>query len=187
MRSFQLNYLIFLAFTLLLSNCGENKKREKEFEKREQKLKIWEQQISLREQALIKKEHIIDSLNSYSDTAGVVDPKLVGDWKITMECTETSCEGSAIGDTKTEHWNIYYQHSKVIAKVVANKQLIRSYSGFLKENTLELSLEQAPDSETQMRVVLNLNPALANLMEGQRIINQAGKCKIVYQLKAEKL
>jgi hypothetical protein len=187
MRSFQTNYIIFLAFTLLLICCGENGRRKKELEKKEQQLKVWEQQLSLREQALIKKEYIIDSLNSYSDTAGVFDPKLVGDWKMTMVCTETTCEGSAIGDTKTEHWNISYQNNRVVARVIANKQLIRHYSGFFKENTLELTADQAPESEAQMRVVLNPNPAITNLMEGQRVINQGGKCKIVYQLKAEKL
>jgi hypothetical protein len=185
MRTFQLNYLIFLVLASLLTCCGENEKLAKELEKKEQRLKIWEQQLSLREQALIKRELIIDSLNSNSDTAGVVDPKLVGDWKMTMICTETTCEGSAIGDTKTEHWNISYQKNKVIARVLANNQLIRTYSGLFKENTLEL--EQVSGSETQMRVVLSLNPTVANLMEGQRVINQGGKCKIIYQLKAEKL
>jgi hypothetical protein len=187
MRTLQSNYLIFLALGSLLTCCGENEKRAKELEKKEQKLRIWEQQLSLREQALIKRELIIDSLTSNSHTRGVVDPKLVGDWRMTMVCTETTCEGSAIGDTKTEHWNISYQNNRVVARVTANKQLIRTYSGFFKENTLELTADQAPESETQMRVVLNPSSEIANLMEGERVINQGGKCKIVYQLKAEKL
>lgn len=192
MRLLQLNYFIFLTLIFLFTACKndtekELKKREKELEKKEQALRAWEQRLSLKEQTLIKREQHTDSISNDSDTIGVFNPKLIGNWKITMVCTETTCEGSAIGDTKTEHWNISYQNNKVVARVLANKQLIRTYSGLFKENTLELSIEQASDSETQMQVVLNPSSTIENLMEGERVINQSGKCKIIYQLKAEKL
>ena len=192
MRLLQLNYYIFLTLIFLFTACKNDtekalKKREKELEKKEQALRAWEQRLSLKEQTLIKREQHTDSISNYSDTIGLFNPKLIGNWKITMVCTETTCEGSAIGDTKTEHWNISYQNNKVVARVLANMQLIRTYSGLFKENTLELSIEQASDSETQMQVVLNPSPTVENLMEGERVINQSGKCKIIYQLKAEKL
>ena len=128
-----------------------------------------------------------DSLQKQADTVGTYNPNLEGNWSITMQCIETSCEGSAIGDTKTEQWNIAYQNNKVVVNATSNKKLIRTYTGIFKENTLELTAQQPLDTETHMDVMLTPHPTTANLMEGRRVINQGGKCKIVYSLKAEKL
>lgn len=182
-------YYVFIIISLLLA-CGgaDDQKsvelREKEVEQKEEILKLWEEQLKSKELGLINRERQIDSLNQ-SDTLGVVSPKLVGVWKVTMQCIETTCEGSAIGDTKTEQWDISYQNTKVVVSAVSNQKMIRFYTGLLKNNTLKLTAQSSPD-ETQMDVVLTPHPTVDKLMEGQRVITQRGKCKIVYAIKASK-
>lgn len=186
------SYIILLLFVFCIA-CGQNDRtktlttREQEIENKEQQLQAWEEQLRLKEQDLAVRERIIDSLNGDIDTTGVYNPAIVGSWMVTMECIETTCEGSAIGDTKTEQWDISYQNNQVVAKAIVNKKLIRTYTGYLKENILELITQQTSNPETHMNVVLNTLPAKPNLMEGQRVISQGGKCRIVYKLKAEKL
>lgn len=191
MKLFRL-YKVSFAFILLFAACGKSgnernlEKREQTVEAKEQQLLILEEQLKLKEQELIKREQQIDSLKTESDSIGTYNPKVIGNWTVTMQCTETSCEGSAIGDTKTEQWNISYQDKTVIAKAYANKKLIRTYSGLFKENNLQLSARQTPETDTQMDVILSPHPTTEGLMEGQRVISQGGKCRIVYSIKAER-
>ena len=193
MNLFKIRYYFILAFILMASACGESdnekslKDRKKKVEAREQQLLAWEQQLKLKEQSLTMLEKRLDSLKGPADTVGIYKPELVGNWAVTMQCIETSCEGSAIGDTKTEQWNISYQDNHVVAKVIADKKVIRTYTGYFKENSLELSARQVPETDTHMDVTFTPHPTTEGLMEGRRVINQGGKCKIVYAIKAEKL
>lgn len=184
-------YHCFILIMLCISCGGRDKKslerQREEIQVKAQQLLIREQELELREQDVLKQQRQIDSLKTGSDTIGVYDPNLIGTWIVTMQCTETTCEGSAIGDTKTEQWNISYENNKIVARATANKQLIRTYTGLFKENTLRLTATQTPNPETHMDVVLTPHQSTVGLMEGQRIINQGGKCRIVYALKAEKL
>jgi len=188
LMSFSKSYT-FIIISLVFA-CGEAdtqksiEVREKEVEQKEQILKLWEDQLKSKELDLISREQRIDSLNQ-SDTLGIINPRLVGVWKVTMQCIETTCEGSAIGDTKTEQWNISYQNNKVVVTAISNQKMIRFYTGLFKENSLKLTAQSSPD-ETQMDVILTPHPSMEKLMEGQRVINQSGKCKIVYALKAAK-
>lgn len=182
--------LFLLTMFLVAFSCTDTDSqktlelREKEVEQKEQILKLWEDQLKSKELELISRQHQLDSLNR-SDTLGVFNEKVVGSWKVTMQCIETTCEGSAIGDTKTEQWNISYQNNKVIVSAVSNQKVIRLYTGLFKDNSLKLAAQSASD-ETTMDVVLTPHPSMDKLMEGQRIINQSGRCKIVYALKAAK-
>ena len=193
MRLTLFNYFTVIALLILFTACGKSSNtkklelREMQLENKEQELRMLEQQLALREQALTLRERSFDSLNNAVDTIGIYNPLIVGSWKVTMECIETTCEGSAIGDTKTEQWNISYQNNRVVSRVVVDGKIARTYTGFYRENTLELSALQTPDPQTHMNVVLTVNPSVAKVMEGQRIIIQSGKCKIVYRLKAEKI
>ena len=192
MNLFKFYHIALFAFILISAACGESgnekslESREKEVEAKEKQLQTFERELQLKENDLIKREQLLDSL-SQSASGGVYNKKLVGNWVVTMECIETTCEGSAIGDTKTEQWNISYQNNKVIAKASANKKLIRTYTGLFKENNLALTAGQTPETDTHMDVTLTPHQATEGLMEGQRVISQGGKCKIVYAIKAEKI
>ncbi|HXH98655.1 MAG TPA: hypothetical protein VNI52_00170 [Sphingobacteriaceae bacterium] len=184
--------LLLIILSGLISSCGNNSDKkdlqltEQKLKQKEQQLLSYEQQLNLRERELLKREQLIDSLRRQADTTGTYNAKLIGNWTVTMQCTETTCEGYAVGDTKTEQWNISYQNSRVIVKASANKKLVRSYTGLFRENTLELTAQPPPDAETKMDVVLNPHPTTENLMEGSRVINRGGNCRVVFTLKAEK-
>lgn len=185
--------IIFSALIILSASCGDNDNRkhlndrEKQLNDKERQLTAWEQRLKLKEQELSAREIKVDSLKNPRDTVGVYNPKLQGNWKVTMQCTETTCGGSAIGDIKTELWNISYQGNKVIARVTANNKIIRTYSGLFRENSLELTARHTSHTDTHMDVTLTPHLTTEGLMEGQRVINQGGKCKVVYSIKAERL
>ncbi|MEJ6981266.1 hypothetical protein WG906_12435 [Pedobacter sp. P351] len=186
-------FSLFLLALVLFSGCGKSNSqkklelREKELQLKEKKLLNLDQQLKLKEQDLSKREQRLDSLKNNDDTLGVYNPKLVGSWLITMQCIETTCEGYAVGDTKTEQWNIAYQNNRVIIKAISNKKIIRTYSGFFRENSLNLTAVPPPDAHTEMSVVLNPHDTNDKLMEGQRVIDRTGNCRVVFTLKAEKL
>ncbi|MEJ6979516.1 hypothetical protein WG906_03590 [Pedobacter sp. P351] len=182
---------LFLASTFFLG-CGSTdteKKldfREQEVQRKEQQLLILEQQLNLKEQELIRREQQADSFKVKTDTLGVYNPKLLGNWTVSMHCIEANCEGYAVGDIKTEHWNISYRNNKVIVKAMSNNKVIRTYSGLFKENSLNLKAQPVPDADTEMKVVLNPHATNENLMEGQRVIDRRNNCRVVFSLKVEK-
>ncbi|SKB36478.1 hypothetical protein [Daejeonella lutea] len=183
-----LTLILFLFFTACGKSAEERKLEQMavDLESREKLLLAREQQVDLKELELAKLQQQIDSIRGKSDTIGTYNPELVGTWQVTMNCIETTCEGSAVGDTKTEQWIISYQNNKVIARAQANANVIRVYNGLYKENALQLAALETPDQETHMDVLLTPHATTKGLMEGQRIINRLGICRTVYTLKAEK-
>lgn len=189
MKSLQLFFLVsFLFFTACGKSASERKleQKTKELEAWEEQLLAREQRVNLKELELGKLQQQIDSIQGKADTVGIYNPEVVGRWQVTMNCIETTCEGSAVGDTKTEQWTISYQNNKVIAQAMANEKVIRVYKGLFKENALQLAALETPDQETHMNVLLTPHATTKGLMEGQRIINRVGNCRTVYTLKAEK-
>ncbi|HVK96300.1 MAG TPA: hypothetical protein VM368_00715, partial [Flavisolibacter sp.] len=114
-------------------------------------------------------------------------PVLVGRWTAQMVCTETTCPGSAVGDSKTETWDIQYINNKVIAKAQSGEQLVRVYTGIYTGNTLEL-VENNESTGTQpaTKMVVQLRIVNPRSMEGQREIIREGNCKILYSLQLTK-
>jgi VCBS repeat-containing protein len=184
-------FIIYTLATVLFLSCGksDNRKtledREKEVQQKEQQLSVFEQQLKLKEQDLAKQQKQLDSLKSQNDTLGVFNVKLAGNWQVSMHCTEATCEGYAVGDTKTEQWSIAYEGNKVTVQAMANKKSVRTYSGLFTENSLKLKSLPPPDAQSKMSVTLSPHATNENLMEGQRVIDR-GNCRVVFSLKAEK-
>ncbi|MDR6809599.1 hypothetical protein J2Y45_006677 [Dyadobacter sp. BE34] len=178
--------LLFLAIVASLQSCGYKEKevqltkREQRIAEKELSLMQWEQRLALWEKDLQEKEKkqhqdfdtATDSLN--------VQP-LTGKWIVRMRCTETNCDGSAIGDSKTETWEIAYLNNGIVINAFAGNKLSRIYNGTFRETRLEATNGQ-PDSESVIRVTLEMN---GNKMEGTREVERAN-CKILYTLTAEK-
>src|SRR5687768_6602916 len=112
--------LLVLSLLFLSLNSCSIRQREKQLDKRtaeldqreqqllpkERLLQIKEEELNTREKAFdsaVKKENIQDS-TSVRDILAVRDTSLIGNWSVRMRCIETNCTGSAVGDTKTEHW-----------------------------------------------------------------------------------
>jgi len=177
---------------LLFSNCGRSREEEsieqksKEISKREQELLAWEQRLQSKEDSLISREQLLDSAGKQSDSINVFNPALTGNWNVKMVCIQTTCEGSAIGDTKTERWNISYKENSIIVNATFNNKLIRVYEGVHVDNGIQLLALPQPEAVGTV-IKVTLRTTKENRMEGLREINQGDKCRIIYSLELEKL
>lgn len=157
------------------------KKKEAELNRKEQALQVRETTVKLKEEEVQKRVQEIDSTRLF-DSTDTYNTAMTGNWDVTMTCTETSCHGSAVGDTKTETWEISYRENKVIAQAKVNNELVRIYSGSFTGNTLELveARNQIPNNPAT-RMVVRLRLANKKRMEGHREIERIGQCKILYE------
>ena len=182
-------------FLFMLTGCSL-REREKELEEKinfinqkEQELLLKEKSLQLKEEELANKEKVLDSTltSQVKDSATILNPDLVGTWIVKMNCTETTCSGSAVGDVKTEQWIISYQDNAIIAKAMAGDNLVRIYTGSSSGNTLQLTA-RLEDSSSQKLTTMTVRIAAThkNEMEGQREIIRADDCKIVYALELKR-
>ena len=179
-----------MLIMLFASGCGLREreeallKKEKDLFEREQQLVLKEKALDLREGELLKPGLQTDSLPP--DSNRVVNQQLVGQWKVKMTCTETSCTGSALGDSQTQLWDFSYQDNNIIVKALTDEKLDRVYAGSYngKEIRLMNDVDDAlPKAATRIFVRLSLTKG--NEMEGQREIIRPD-CKIVYKLELSK-
>jgi hypothetical protein len=185
------NILLCLAFLFLLYGCDIDQ-REKEVERKAQALQQKEEELQARETALAMKEEElarqIESIDSTrQDSSFIYDPRLIGLWSVKMTCTETTCPGSAVGDTKTEQWELSYQGHHILARALVSDTLTRVYQGIYTGNTLELVEERSGSpARSTTRMIVRLRLVNASTMEGQREIVREGDCKIIYALQMNK-
>lgn len=181
--------LIVAIISLVLCGCQSREQKNDAriqtvgITEREEQLQQWEQKLQQKENELTMREVEIENSIKQMDSLNIYNPQIIGNWRMEMECIETNCEGSAIGDTKTEQWNITYANNSIVAKAYTNNKLIRTYSGRYKSNGLQLT-DTASTHGTQINV--SLQPIKRNRMEGAREIMQPD-CKIVYSLVAERI
>jgi hypothetical protein len=185
-----MKWKLFILFILFCSSGCEYrvkedlKKREKMLDEKEQLIILKEKQLQEREESLAKREQLLDSA---ANGARQLNDTIIGKWNVTMTCTESTCSGSAVGDSKSESWQLSYQSSTLVAKVSVNEKIVRIYTGFYKENTIELVdnvADTAIHSATKMTVRLTMSDA--DHMEGYREIVRDNSCKVVYAVRLEK-
>lgn len=186
MRPFLTLLFILIVF---LQGCGLNereknlKKRQLETTQKEEQLLAWEQRLKMKEQELEHTKQSLDSAKKQIDSATVYNPAIAGKWLVKMSCIETTCEGSALGDTKTEQWDISYKENSLIVKAYSGIVLTRVYVGTYQNNVLKI-LDEKPNVGTLISATLNF--VNEGRMDGTREILQK-ECKIVYALNARKL
>lgn len=189
LKSHLISFILIISFLIACGNKeGSNqlKLRELKVTQKEEELKIFEQQLISRDIDLSSREQLLDSLEHIGDTTGIYNSKLIGNWTVIMKCIETSCEGSALGDTKTERWNIAYHNNRVVVKVMSKNSISRVYLGVYTETGLTVqSRQQEGNLLTSMNI--QLNQISDNKMEGIREINQGGNCKIIYSVGLSKI
>ena len=187
--------LIGFLVALLCGGCGLKsreealKKKEAELAQREQQLVLREKSLDVKEKEVAELKQKLDSINvkPKTDTALVYNQQLTGQWNVKMTCTQTTCPGSAIGDTKTETWDISYQNNLVIANALASDKLARVYTGSYDGTYLTLSENVATTpTEPATRMTIRLTMTDDNTMEGQRTIDRENDCSIVYSLQLNK-
>ena len=192
MSLLKLNFIGIILSISFLSACSnpegsdQLQSREKKVSQKEEELKVFEQKLISRDIELRGREKFLDSLENIGDTIGIYNSKLIGNWTVNMKCIETSCEGSALGDTKTERWIISYHNSRVIVKVLSKNTITRVYQGVYTETGLTLHSRQL-DGDILTSMNIQLNQISDDKMEGIREINQGGRCKIIYSVGLSKL
>lgn len=184
--------LTFYCF-LLFSSCGfqeqekKIKEREMELNQREQALNIKEHALLLLEEQLNEREQKLDSNLFVPDTLLGTYPNLPGSWNVKMVCSETTCPGSAVGDSKTETWEISIQNNSVIVGALSNGTLSRIYSGNFQEDRLVVSSENTDTQTNQkVKILIRLKQTKDGNMIGTREIIRAEDCHIVYDLDVKK-
>ncbi|PIQ20508.1 MAG: hypothetical protein COW65_14525 [Cytophagales bacterium CG18_big_fil_WC_8_21_14_2_50_42_9] len=182
--------LLFLL-SVLFSGCGLREretsvqKKETELAQKEQELNAKEKELRLKEEELIKRAQWLDS--TAQDTTVMFNPQLLGQWNARMTCTETTCSGSAVGDTKTETWELTFQNDHIIARAMTGENMVRVYTGTYKNNLLELTenVELSP-STPATKILVRLTLVNENTLDGLREIIRTGDCKITYALQLTK-
>lgn len=179
-----------LLAAVFISGCGMQE-REAALQEKEAALTQKEQELAKREEALrIREEELLSKHrrdSTQQDSTQVRNANLLGRWEVKMVCRETSCPGSAIGDTKSELWDIAFQQGQVVATALENNLVVRTYTGKYTNNVLELTETVVRSSESPAtRMVVHLKPVDAGTMEGQREIIRLGDCRIVYDLELSK-
>ncbi|RYZ30813.1 MAG: hypothetical protein EOP49_39615 [Sphingobacteriales bacterium] len=188
-RTGRFRKLFPLLMLLVLFSAGcDHGKRQQELKEREAQVAIKEQELAAREQQLQVLEQELKSRQNgmdsmATDTSFEYQPWLVGRWDVKMDCVETGCPGSAIGDTKTEQWEIAYQGRSIIARVLVNNTVTRVYTGSYDSQMLKLmsqSYEEDPAKTTVMHI--RLQQVAEGRLEGVREIDRPENCRIVYNL-----
>ena len=183
-----------ILYMLVLQGCSL-RQRETELDQKladvnekEQQLSLKEQSLDIREQQLNEKEKLLDSTTKKiaNDSLYILHPQLPGTWLVKMQCTETNCSGSAVGDTKNEQWEFKFQDNSIIASAISNNQLVRVYTGSYTGNSLKLSLQQDSTDTQAAKMTIRLQNIKDKEMEGEREIIQASGCRIVYSLQLKK-
>jgi hypothetical protein len=187
---------LFTVSLIILPGCNlqqrekELNRRSEELNKREQQLLVKETALTLKEEELNKRERLLDSTmknGTADDSAGQYNAMIVGLWTVRMYCTETNCAGSAIGDTRTEQWEISFQDGSIVAKAMSDSKLIRIYTGTFQNDMLRLtsSHEDLP-SKKVTNMIVRLQVMNPGVMEGQREIQRPENCRIIYGLELKK-
>lgn len=190
--------LFFLCSVVLLSSCGIQEQRQKLLQKeqalreKEQGLTLKEQELNTREQALNERQKKMDSVLTMPDTLITKYPNLIGNWTVKMVCTETSCSGSALGDTKVEEWSLSFSNNQVVVKAMNNKkQLTRVYTGYIAIDGTIVLMAKIPESDSNAllasQINVNLTQGKMGMMTGQREILHPENCRILYSLNLKKL
>ncbi|HET7897311.1 MAG TPA: hypothetical protein VFL47_06570 [Flavisolibacter sp.] len=184
--------IMLMAIVALTSGC-DLRQREEALQQKEEALNEREQQLLLKERTLQAKEEELGKQQKRLDSTLVSDsthkiiPALAGSWSVKMTCIEATCPGSAVGDTKTEVWQFSYAGNTLVGKAMAGDKLVRVYTGYVVESTIELKEERTgTDNTPPANINVRLHIVDDLHMEGQREITREGECRIVYDLQLQK-
>lgn len=188
---------LMLFLGLAIFNSCNLREREIELDKKlasitekEQQVTLREQALDFREQQLNEREQKLDSTTKSSiDSLSILHPELPGVWNVKMVCSETSCQGSAVGDTKNEVWEFSFHDNGIIASATSKDKMVRVYTGTYSPNGIKLGI--LSDSTDTQNIKMNVRlqstaDKLGKEMEGEREIIQPNGCRILYTLQLKK-
>lgn len=191
--TFLYRQLALIFVTGLILGCGQAKReqqlaaREKQVMAEQQALILKANELALKEARLQKLAQSLDSSTILQDSLMARFPHLTGNWNVQMICTQATCSGSAVGDSKTERWSIALAGGSVIAQAYTKNVLSRVYVGNYQDGLLQLAAQSADsvtDRQAQIAVFLQQSTDSTS-MTGKRTIIRPD-CQIVYNLTLKK-
>lgn len=187
-----MKWIFLLSGIIIFSSCNlrqrevEVKKKLEDISRREQELSIKEQMLEIKEQQLSEQQKILDSTtNIVNDSILREHVKMQGLWRVDMQCIETNCVGSAVGDIKTEQWNMKVENDQVMINARSNRSVVKTYAGSYVGNVIKLTAEQ-DSTEENAKIYVSLQKISDKEMGGERQVVQASGCRIVYSLRLKK-
>lgn len=185
-----------LPFCLMIiclfgSSCKDNE-RERALAEKEAALDLRATELAQQETALQQREaalqqQIQQTDSARKDTSAKIEPGLTGTWAVRMTCTQTTCPGSSVGDTKTEQWTIAYQGTQIVARAMVGKDLVRRYTGLYTGNTIELvELREGTATGPPTKMIVLLRIVDEQTLEGHREIIREGDCTVIYSVQMTK-
>jgi hypothetical protein len=188
---------VLILFLLFISGCTQRNTNLLQAEKDSLQTKgamlaIKEAELQRRESLILQREQKLDSMLN-ADTTRVDTTRskylaIEGKWSVQMTCIQTNCAGSAIGDVKSEQWELQYSGTQLVAKAMADSKLVRVYTGTAKGQSIDLSEERPAAGELPAtKMVIRATMVNEKTIEGQREIIRNGSCNIIYQLVMSKL
>ncbi len=173
---------IFIVIGFVFITGCDFQKRQADLDKKMNELNQREAVLSLKEQQLREKEKILDSTTHVvNDSLLRSHKKMEGGWRVDMLCTQTNCAGSAVGDVKTEYWNITVAGNDVTVNARSNRALSKRYTGSFAGNLLTLTADQ-DTAEVYAMIEVHLQQSTDKEMDGERVVTQASGCQILYSL-----
>lgn len=187
-----MKWIFLLSSIIILSSCNQRQreieldKKLNELSQREQELSLKEQELAIKEKQLSEQQKVLDSTTNIINDSLLRDhEKIQGLWRVEMKCKQTNCAGSAVGDIKTEEWNIQFENNEVTVNARSNRHVVKRYSGSFVGNLLKLSAGQ-DSTEVNAKIHVNLEKTSDTEMEGEREVTQATGCQILYSLRLKK-
>lgn len=193
--------IVFLLLAVLTSGCNLKQReesleeREKALSEKEKQLVLYENSLYLWEKKLASQQQLLndtmmkDTVNvkdsvQVSDSTYIIDSTIVGEWNVTMTCTQTSCAGFAVGDTKAEKWQFAYSGKELVVKAMVNNEVVRVYNGFNTGNNIELEQsETGAITPAVTNMTVRLRKVNDDVLEGERVIIRENNCKVVFALR----
>lgn len=186
--------LLLSIFVFMFLSCGQSQRQrqnaalERKLNEQRQELILQANQLALQQANLDARAKHLDSVQVSGDSLMTVLPKLAGTWDVNMNCTQATCAGSAIGDTKNEQWIISFHGNAILAEAYSKKVLSRVYTGSYNDGIIQLSAQSADSMmDKNIQISAFFRPIGDSLiMNGKRSIIRPG-CQIVYNLAMKKL
>lgn len=119
---------------------------------------------------------------------------IAGEWEVIMKAVKSDCEGTTLGDIRTEKWLINFENDFVVINVIGNTNTNKEYSGtFDGKNIIVSALDKVIEKklfkdETKIlgKTTVNLKVENSSLITGKREVVKNGPCQIEYEVKLKR-
>ncbi len=165
----------------LLYSC-QDKERDLRLQQKEQELLAKEKELKALESDYKRLLRLSDSLYAQRvDTIPAIPEEYLGRWNGKMVCTESDCPDHAVGDQRSDVWEITTDGKRVQSRVYDKEKLIRVYNGTYGDEGLKLKYVSDSTAKRQTEMTILLNEFKEGRIRGTRKISTDG-CKAVYSV-----